>query len=963
MAHETYHVPPPRFSTGVARFIFRSFPGYHGERPSRWLCSLFLAVCLFSIGHAQIIPTPQFRTIYPAGGQVGTVVDVEITTTQNDDIEHLLFSHPGITATPLTESLQPLLDKTFTKSGRFKVSIRQNVKPGIYDVRAQSRYGISNPRRFMVSTHPEILGKPGSHVANAQPLPLHTVINGRTASSQIAYFTFPAKKAHALTIDAYAERIDSKADLTLKIMTRDGLPLQEYRDTKYRDPIAVFEPPADGDYILGVYDFTYGGGAEHVYRFRVSDQPFVTDVFPPAIEPGTKQEITFTGVHLPSNMQKIEVHAPENPSSADRPYQLSDPIFQFTHPGTGQILPISLATAPVIKKQGDEQVLAIPGEIAGHFGHEETFLIDTKKDQSLYIEVFSHRMGHASDPYLVVEKVQTNDQAKTTYTFVTEQDDTNSKIGGPRHKTSHRDPAYSLKPNADTRYRIKIGDRFGTSAPYRLAVRSAKPDFSLFALSEMPGMDQKKGEPWHPVLLNKGAVPVEVSVIRRDGFNAPISVKFEGLPESISHRPAIISPSANSTTVLLRAGGEAWSGPVHIVGTAKDGERELKRKAAISSTIWSIDNLANRYHRARLTTHNVLAVVQEPTAPASLTAAGKTSWESCLGAKFDLPLKLTRHADLKGDITVNCLAFPGYAKLPNAKIAKDKDEGVFKFDFNKNSNKALKPGTYEVTFTTTSTFKWKPDPARKEMAEKDKAEIEAAYKKQEALLKQRGAERQAAQKFIQTEKERATKESLTEDAAQKVVAEAEQKFKAAELAEKEAKTLLDKGKSWLNTANARVKSTSDRLKERDLKYTGYSEPITIKLAAAPVTVHPSSDKIEAAPASKTEYRVRADRKYGFADTIAFTITPPKDLKGIKVTQASLPKDQAETTLAIEIAEDAPAGSHTMELKTTYKFNNQNFEDKQTLMLEVKAPNPPPAPEAEPNPAPDKENNKPAENAS
>ena len=27
----------------------------------------------------------------------------------------------------------------------------------------------------------------------------------------------------------------------------------------------------------------------------------------------------------------------------------------------------------------------------------------------------------------------------------------------------------------------------------------------------------------------------------------------------------------------------------------------------------------------------------------------------------------------------------------------------------------------------------------------------------------------------------------------------------------------------------------------------------------------------------------------------------------------------------------------MELKTTYKFNNQNFEDKQTLVLEVKAP--------------------------
>ena len=33
-----------------------------------------------------------------------------------------------------------------------------------------------------------------------------------------------------------------------------------------RDPLIDFEAPADGDYVVGLYDFIYAGGGDYYYR-------------------------------------------------------------------------------------------------------------------------------------------------------------------------------------------------------------------------------------------------------------------------------------------------------------------------------------------------------------------------------------------------------------------------------------------------------------------------------------------------------------------------------------------------------------------------------------------------------------------------------------------------------------------------------------------------------------------------
>ena len=102
------------------------------------------ALSLFSTTVAQAqIPAPKLQAASPAGGKVGTTVDVTAVGADIEGLDSLWFDHAGIVAKP-------------DKGGVFKVSIAPSVPPGRYEVRASSPWGISNPRVFMVGDRDEI---------------------------------------------------------------------------------------------------------------------------------------------------------------------------------------------------------------------------------------------------------------------------------------------------------------------------------------------------------------------------------------------------------------------------------------------------------------------------------------------------------------------------------------------------------------------------------------------------------------------------------------------------------------------------------------------------------------------------------------------------------------------------------------------------------------------------------------
>src|SRR5207248_7906705 len=79
---------------------------------------------------------------------------------------------------------------------KFQVSIGGDVPVGNYDVRLVSKWGVSNPRTFVVGDQIEVLEKePNNDVEQAQRVPLGCVVNGAiTAPNDVDYYVFAGKK-------------------------------------------------------------------------------------------------------------------------------------------------------------------------------------------------------------------------------------------------------------------------------------------------------------------------------------------------------------------------------------------------------------------------------------------------------------------------------------------------------------------------------------------------------------------------------------------------------------------------------------------------------------------------------------------------------------------------------------------------------------------------------------------------
>src|SRR5262249_38082393 len=117
----------------------------------------------------------------------------------------------------------------------------------------------------------------------------------------------------------------------------------------------------------------------------------------------------------------------------------------------------------------------------------------------------------------------------------------------------------------------------GEAFPYVLLAEVARPDFVLTC---------------DPDKLNLGPgarTPVFVKVERRGGFQGPISVEFEGLPDHVTASPLTIGPQMTQGGMVLSAEAEAQRGGtlVQLVGKGELSEAHpLVRRATARQEIY-----------------------------------------------------------------------------------------------------------------------------------------------------------------------------------------------------------------------------------------------------------------------------------------------------------------------------------------------------------------------------------------
>ena len=83
-------------------------------------------------------PQATLNRVYPAGGQRGSTLSIELQGSGLEECEQIRISHEGIRFTHI-DAL------------RFEVAIAPEVPVGIYDLQAVSRHGVSSTRAFVVS--------------------------------------------------------------------------------------------------------------------------------------------------------------------------------------------------------------------------------------------------------------------------------------------------------------------------------------------------------------------------------------------------------------------------------------------------------------------------------------------------------------------------------------------------------------------------------------------------------------------------------------------------------------------------------------------------------------------------------------------------------------------------------------------------------------------------------------------
>jgi hypothetical protein len=166
-------------------------------------------------------------------------------------------------------------------------------------VSAVGRFGVSNPRTFVVDREPHAVATLGNVSAEtAAPLALGGgayAVAATPATPQ--YFRVELKANRRTFIECDAVAIDSKLEPVLVLSDAGGRELARGDEA---NPIDV-TPPADGAYVVQAHDVLHRGGAEYFYRLRARTGGRVDLVLPPAIHPDAEDAFTLFGRNLPSS--------------------------------------------------------------------------------------------------------------------------------------------------------------------------------------------------------------------------------------------------------------------------------------------------------------------------------------------------------------------------------------------------------------------------------------------------------------------------------------------------------------------------------------------------------------------------------------------------------------------------------------------------------------------------------------
>lgn len=785
-----------------------------------------ILVCFASIATptwAQL-PATSLRSTYPAGGSPGSEMELKIFGTDLDDVSKLIFSHPGISAKPLIGEQGDFDEKPPVVPDTFVVTIAGNVPPGYYEVRCEGKYGVSNPRLFLITQAPHFLEtEPNNELDQATDVEGQGILQGQiNGQADIDRFRIKAQRGQRLMLRGLAARIDSPLELAMTLSDSSGQSVAPTLTIADGDQLIDFQVPTDGDYILEIHDMTFQQGETLTYCIEVGDFPFVASVYPPTVQRGATTPVTLYGLNLPQGKpssltldgitleeQVVNVTMPNQPVEAapllrrvsahmaGMPEQL---ITLDRGPFLAEQVAIRGATAPVIQEGPENdrpetaQAVEWPVEIAARLYPQadmDWFTFSAKEGDTLAIELYSNRMGQPTDPALLLQRVDVNDQGEEQIRDVAFVDDVtrpnnNFQRGYHEFDRASTDPVYLLDVPQDGTYRLLVKDSYSSvrsdpRAIYCLAIREPQHGFHAVAVP---------GDSMGSMLLRQGGRDyVRIFVDRHDGYDGPIEVALTNLPQGVTAEPIVIGPGNSIGTLAISCAenAPAGQGQPRITATAKIADKVVTQQVPIGTATlpfqFNQPNSTIVDAPSRLTESMVICVSDHETTPATLTLSGDTKIETSRGGLLKIPYTVKRQSDLGGNLIGFPMDLPINTQSNQVNIGNN-DQG----EFDVRLLATTPPGTY--TFYLAGYFQnmqYRRNPEAAEAAKVEQERINKILETATQVLKDaQTADQQAQQKlntanqtFSQAQTNAQQKQQLA-TTTQTQFTEAQKKLSAAE---------------------------------------------------------------------------------------------------------------------------------------------------------------------------------------
>ena len=538
---------PPRRSEDriICHRIIKKESGGQRRLGFQNLQFLFLVALLTSILSVSISAAPPVVSgVDLRGLQIGKATLLTITGTD-------LLPNPRLLTTARIAK-QTLKDGAKPERIVLEVELAEGSQPGLENWWLVTDNGVSARSTFATDQLPQ---KPFAAKTESLPVALH----GTIAGSQVRDVTFTGKAGQEIICEVEAQRLESKLRPVLKLygpnnaLVKWSLPLTALRgDTRLEVKL-----PADGEYRLQVHDLQFAAAAPGHFRVKIGQWAYADLAFPSTVQRGTSAEVQLVG----RGGETRTVRLPSNADGQAAPAPWADPA-----KSSGPQAAVWLSDVPeLIEGEGNQsavQVLpALPVAVNGRIskpGEEDAYELTVEPGTDVDMDVTADAHGSPIDAELEVRDIK------------------GARLAINDDSPDGPDPRLTYKvPKDVTKIIAVIRDVNGNGGPrciyrFHAAVKAAE---------KSGGFTLKMIEDSHTLEPGRAGV-FKVEAVR-DGYEGPIELTFDHLPEGVKISGQKIPAQATGTLLTLSSDKPMQPIITALKGRAKDHEALARFDSAL----------------------------------------------------------------------------------------------------------------------------------------------------------------------------------------------------------------------------------------------------------------------------------------------------------------------------------------------------------------------------------------------